>query len=114
MTKSTPFFADFLGWRCQILTARYASGKLALLLVDADDDQPVATATVSLDVQPRHDCVLIKTWSENAGIDEALITAGVLEPGVIARHPTGFAEALEYRLTTEFMKTLAVQKILSD
>ena len=113
MTESTPFFADFLDWRCQILTTRYTNGTLALLMVDADDSQPIATPTVNLDGQPRHGGVFIKTWSENEGIDEALIAAGVLEPQPVGVHPTGFVEALEYRLTTEFMKALAVQKILS-
>lgn len=113
MTESTPFFADFLDWRCQILTARYETGSPAILLADAETGEHIATATVNVGFQPPLGIVFIKTWSENEGIDKALIAAGVLKPGVIARHPTGFVEALAYRLTPAFVQALAVQKILA-
>lgn len=38
--------------------------------------------------------VLIKSWSENEGVYEALLAAGVIGP-VIRRVPTGFVEAYE-------------------
>jgi hypothetical protein len=70
----------FKTWRCQVEFAKYGNGRTALRLVDSDDGGTVAVATVN---DPRtslgEDEVLVKTWSENEGVLEALETAEVLK-----------------------------------
>lgn len=57
--------------------------------------EPLCIATTNV---PGHTCepgnVLIKTWSENTGVYEALLEAGVIGP-VIRKVRAGFAEAYE-------------------
>ena len=62
----------------------------ALSLVD--EEGPVATATVNLpDVPLGKNQVLIKNWSENEGMLDALVAAGVVKPtGETVR--SGFVE----------------------
>lgn len=60
-----------------------------------DDSGPLLIATTNIAgyiCEEGH--VLIKHWSENQGVYEALLKAGVIGP-VIRRVPTGFVEAYE-------------------
>lgn len=64
--------------------ARYANGETAMVLRASAtrDSEPQCKATVCLDFQPwllAEDEVVIKTWSENAGVLEALEQSGVLK-----------------------------------
>jgi len=67
----------------------YGNGRVAIQLASVDGE-PLCVATVNLpnaDVPDGH--VLIKNYSENEGILDALVKAGVIgEP--IAEIPTGF------------------------
>ncbi len=59
--------------------------------------EPVFTATVALDEKPAEGCVFLKGWSENEGVPNALIKAGVVE--LTGRKiKTGFCEAVEAKL----------------
>jgi hypothetical protein len=70
----------FAEWECWVLLERYENGRAALRLVDVADHSPVARATVNRpDVLLGEDEVLIKDYSENAGILDALERAGVLQ-----------------------------------
>ena len=88
----TVFFADFA---CDIELARYhhAPDQICIQLLDQADGLPVATATVCVSGwQPQPDYVLIKDYSENAGILDALRDAIIIgEP--IACVPVGYALA---------------------
>ena len=69
----------FSNWTCDVAYAIYENGRLAIQLMDAEDHSPVATATVNLpDVDLDGDEVAIKDYSENAGMLDALIEAGVV------------------------------------
>lgn len=71
---------NFSGFECVVKKAQYGNGRTALRLIDVEDGSPVAVATVNLpDVELEADEVLIKTYSENAGMLETLIDAGVIE-----------------------------------
>ncbi len=87
----------FKNWKCNIEYGQYGTGATALSLIDHVDGEPVATASVNLmkeDIDPRirvdvqssaelpKDHVYIKTWSENEGMVEALIEAGI----VVSQH----------------------------
>ena len=63
--------------------------------------EPQFVATVALDEMPAEDCVFLKGWSENEGIPEALVRAGLVE--LTGRKiPTGYCEAEEARLLPIF------------
>jgi hypothetical protein len=55
----------------------YHKGGVALLLDQGGE--PLATATVWLPTPPADGCVWIKDWSENEGMFDSLVSAGVIE-----------------------------------
>lgn len=70
----------FKEWDCLVRKQQYAAtGGVALELIDAEDFEPIAMATVCVPDVPIHeDQVFIKDYSENEGILQALIDAGVV------------------------------------
>lgn len=76
-------------------------GARALQLLDSEDHSPNGVATVNVpEVEVPDDCVLIKVWSENDGLLEDLIEAGVVMPPH-AWVPCGFSQAALCRLTVQ-------------
>lgn len=60
--------------------ARYANGRLAIKMVDAEDGSPWATLTVNMPDDHLADGeVFIKDWAENEEMVLALIDAGWIE-----------------------------------
>lgn len=71
----------FKSWDCIVQKRQYGNGRTALELVDAEDGSPIAKATVNLpDVALGRNQVLVKSYSENEGMLEALVAAGVVKP----------------------------------
>lgn len=71
----------FMEWLCDVEIEHYHDGRKAISLTHPLDG-PVATATVNLpgaDIPSDPNFTLIKTWSENKGILEALLEAGIVE-----------------------------------
>ena len=59
-----------------------------------------ATASVNVEgFKVPEGCILLKTWSENTGLDQLLLEAGVIEAPVLQSVRAGYADALLYRLT---------------
>ena len=89
----------FNGWDCRVNLTKYIGGsRTAILLVDAVDGSPIATATVNFpEVALAADEVLIKDWSENNGILDALIAEGVVKD-TGRRVPMGFVQAVVAKL----------------
>lgn len=68
-------------WLCQIKFENYRNGQTAIILSDQEDGMPIARATVCLmgeDIEDDEVCV--KDYSENGGMYQALLDAGVIEP----------------------------------
>lgn len=92
----------------QVYVGRYADGMLALVLLDPETGEQLLCATVCMAdtatyTSKRH--VWLKVWSENEGIEEALVKAGVLT--LTGRTtPAGFVSAYEGKLTDDFTKAL--------
>lgn len=84
----------FIGYDCVVEFAKYGNGRTALRLVTNNEArEPVAVATVNLPHVPLGaDEVFIKNWSENEGIKEALVVAGVIQD-TGETVPTGYVEA---------------------
>lgn len=72
----------FKNWNCSIKTAQYQGGNLALKLIGVDlppYDNQVAVATTNLPGLHK-DEIAIKDWSENEGMYNTLLGAGVITP----------------------------------
>ena len=79
--------------------ARYYNTSIAITGVSTNGlHEPIFKATVAIDGElPNDDCVFLKGWSENTGLPEALVRAGVVE--LTGRKvTTGWSEAIEARL----------------
>lgn len=71
---------DFGGRVCRIEVCRYpTNGNIGLVLFDVVKDWPLANATVATERPLPDTHVAIKSYSENKGIVDALLAAGVIE-----------------------------------
>ena len=72
----------FLNQDCMLNFDRYRNGRLALSLIFRDEDgfmEVMTTASVNLPHAPLNEGeMFIKDWSENEGLLQALIDAGVV------------------------------------
>ena len=97
----------FREWKCNIKPGSYNNGRLALELIEVGTEEPIAVATVNLpEAQIGTDEVIIKDYSENTGMQQMLIAAGVIQPEELQRIPTGFVTCPVHKLTDEFKATL--------
>lgn len=92
-------------WHGKKLAVRFShytdNDRLALLLHDPEEDEPYATASVNVvEAQVPDGHVLIKNWSENEGVLEALIAAKIIGPPT-KQIPVGFVYALLCPLLVE-------------
>jgi hypothetical protein len=78
----------------------YANGQIALLLRDATTGEPVAKATVAVEFPP-NPSVVLKTWSENAGMAETLLAAGITQGSCLGHRECGHAKAEVWKLAGE-------------
>lgn len=73
-----------------IMFSRYPNGRIALRLYDSATREPLLTATTNIISEPlQSNEVMIKTWSENVGVQECLEDAGIIGPQKRIVH-TGF------------------------
>lgn len=64
----------------EVKKMEYANGRIALQLFEVGDFEPYMVATVNLPELPLEEGeVFIKDYSENEGIFEALLRAGIIE-----------------------------------
>ena len=96
--------------------AFYHHGGSALIVVD-DESLPEYTASVNMiETIPEplpYDEVWLKTWSENEGVPEALVAAGVVElTGDFAQ--AGHSTVVKARLTDEAKTALDFDKRVAD
>lgn len=81
---------NFNGYKLSINKRNYSNGRIALQLIDTEDGFPFATATVNIpEAQISDDEVIIKDYSENAGILDCLVKHKIIS-NPIDRLNTGF------------------------
>ena len=69
----------FKDWDCNVLFNKYQEGGHRIELLDADDGLPIAVATVNVPNIPLEENeVIIKNYSENEGIYDALVEAKIV------------------------------------
>jgi len=81
----------------------YANGQTVLLLRDAITGEPACKATVCVLLGPHQSLpkgyVVIKDWSENEGVAETLLAAGIIEqPPETLFVRCGYEQAHVYKL----------------
>ena len=82
----------FNNWDCILEKKTYPNNRIALQLIDAEDGSPVAMVTVNLPNEQLNDNeVLIKDYSENEGMYQALVDAKVISEA-ISYVQSGFVE----------------------
>ena len=70
----------FKEWTCDVFYSKYAeNGNASLTLIDSTDHSPIAIASVNPGVEIPSDYVVIKDYSENEGMVDALIKADIIE-----------------------------------
>ena len=81
-TLKEPITVQVFGIDCVVQLNRYRdSGRLALILLEKEAREEMTVATVNMpEIFLQSEEVLLKTWSENEGVLEALQEAGVVEP----------------------------------
>lgn len=82
----------FKQWLYKINTARYSNKRLAIMLTDTEDGELIATATVNIPeekIEP--DEIIVKDYSENQGMLQALKDAGIVT-SVVRYVKTGYVE----------------------
>lgn len=82
----------FNEWNCKVWLRRYANGNVRIDLIDTEDGAPIATATCNIETKLEPNEVLIKNYSENEGVLDALIEAGIVSTP-IRKVPTGYVSA---------------------
>lgn len=89
------------GWYSVVVAGHYGDGTPALQIKDAETREPVMTVTVRLVGNPAPEGhVWLKDWSENEGVTDALIAAGVVGPA-IDKSATGLVTATLHKLLME-------------
>ena len=69
----------FKTWDCVVAYAKYGNDRVAIQLLQADNNEPIAVASVNLpDHRMEADEIAIKDYSENEGMLEALMKAKVV------------------------------------
>jgi hypothetical protein len=67
--------------KCGIIVSSYASGHIMMHLVSCEDGTPYARATLNINNVPVIPyMVVIKSYSENDGLYEALLKAKIIKP----------------------------------
>jgi len=85
---------------CLFKATRYASnGNLALILVDAETEERILTATVNTDIALPDDRIAVKDYSENAGVADFLKGLGIIQPTEVVSIPSGWVEIPVFELT---------------
>lgn len=68
-----------------------------------ENDEPHSVATVCLMKKPPKECIWVKGWSENDGMADMLIEAGLIHPEIKDVAQSGFVQVYAYRMTDKLL-----------
>lgn len=113
---------EFRGYPCAMRFARYRSTQnIAVQLVVNNPDgtfeqamhgEPMCMATTNLTALPDGQ-IAIKNWSENDGIVNSLVKAGLIEPEACGQIENDFVSAPVHKLTPGAIVELRVAGVVS-
>jgi hypothetical protein len=79
MSKHVLGVMRFKTWLCKAVLETYSNGRPAIALFDSENGSPIACATVNVPEVPlSSDEIIVKDYSENTGMLEALVAAGIV------------------------------------
>jgi hypothetical protein len=84
---------NFKGFECELKFKAYPNNRPYLTLIDSKDGQQVARCTVNLETRVNVKYAIIKNYSENEGIYEALLKAKIIK-NYKQKLSVGFTEVL--------------------
>jgi hypothetical protein len=94
----------FKNWVCKMQIGCYSNKRVAIALIDAENYEPIATATVNLpEVKLKSDETIVKDYSENEGMLKALTDVGIVTK-VVRRVRTGYVECPVCKVNMELLK----------
>ena len=93
----------FAGFDCYVVISTYNTGGHAIILTDTMDGEQVAVATINVPIAGliAPDEVVIKDYSENEGLLEILVEAGVISKPLTYVSVSRFVEAPVCKLLIE-------------
>ena len=92
----------FKDWNCVIEWSIYSqNNNIAIKLLDEDTKELVAIATTNTSEETPLPGVQIKDWSENRGMWEALVDAGVIETEPVEKITSYFVQVKVGKLTKQ-------------
>jgi hypothetical protein len=99
-TRRKEMEVTFKSWTCDAIGLRYHDGSRALRLLEVGTGEPIATCTLNIPELPLEDSdVLIKNYSENIGMVEALQEAGIIDKHIATYSNEYDVEFPVYQLT---------------
>jgi len=78
-----------------------ANNRTALLFVHEDTSQTHASINISHADVPDNDHIVVKAYSENAGMDSELVRLGLIQPVPVGFVNSGFITAPIHKLTPQ-------------
>jgi hypothetical protein len=92
-----------MGFDCRLVKSQYMNKRLALQLIDSKDSSAVCTITVNLpDVPLGENEILVKSYSENEGIDKMLEQSKLALP-TGRKIQSGFVKIPVFKLNPEIL-----------
>lgn len=92
-------------WNCIIEWSIYSQNdNIAIILLDEKTKELVTFATTNTSEKTDWTKIQVKDWSENEGIWQALVNAGVIEDKVIRTIASGYVEVKVAKLTEAAQK----------
>lgn len=103
----------FKKWNCIVQWSMYhKNNNIAIQLIDEKTKELISVATANTGHENIESTVQIKDYSENEGIWQALVNAGVIEDKVIRTIASGYVEVKIAKLTVAAKKDF--EKWLED
>lgn len=84
---------------------KYNNGNNALRLYCCQDNMPYAMCSINVDEKLSKDEIAIKNWSENTGMEEVLMSVGIIKEKV-KNINNGYVTIPVYKLSQEVLSFL--------
>lgn len=92
----------FKKWNCIVRWSMYReNNNIAIQLIDENTKELISVATTNTGRKNEEFKVQIKDYSENEGMWQSLVDAGVIKDKIINTIPTGYVEVKVAELTEE-------------
>jgi hypothetical protein len=109
----------FSQWLCSLHFGKYPNGITAMYLKDLENGEPVATCTVNVmehyGILAPMAHVIIKEYSENTGMTQALINSKIIEPVIYQSIPIAHGDCIVNicKLIIEIPKEITYDDVLN-